>query len=412
MARPKILALILAGGAGGRLDVLTERRAKPALPFAGTYRLIDFALSNCANSGLADVWVVEQYQPHDLNEHLANGRPWDLDRTRGGLQVLPPYTGRDGEGFAQGNADALYRNRHFLRDFAPDILLVLSADHVYKQDYRDVIDQHRERGAGLTMGITRVAREEASRFGVVQTNRDGRVTGFAYKPDDPKSDWVTTEVFVYNPGVLTETLDALAQEKKGKNGGDKDENEPVLKDFGHELIPRLVAMGNVHACRLEGYWRDVGTIESYFAAHRDLLQPEPPLVLDDPDWPIRSRGGQRPPARILNGARIEDSLVSPGCTIRGQVVRSVLAPGVVVESGAVVRDAIVLHDAVIAAGATIDHAILDEAVRVGGEAVVGNKAAARGGVEREIAIVGRDVRVASGRRVSAGARIPPEAETA
>lgn len=403
MARPKILALILAGGAGGRLDVLTDRRAKPALPFAGTYRLIDFALSNCANSGLADVWVVEQYQPHDLNEHLANGRPWDLDRTRGGLQVLPPYTGREGEGFAQGNADALYRNRHFLRDFAPDVLLVLSADHVYKQDYRDVIDAHRERGADLTMGITQVARAEASRFGVVRANRDGRVTNFAYKPDEPDSDWVTTEVFVYNPRVLTETLDALVEEKKGESG----DNEPVLKDFGHELIPRLVAMGNVHACRLDGYWRDVGTIDSYFAAHQDLIRAEPPLVLDDPDWPIRSRGGQRPPARILGGARLEDSLVSPGCTIHGQVVRSVLAPGVVVAAGAVVRDAVVLHDAVIEAGATVDHAILDEAVRVGREAVVGNKAAARGDARREITLVGRGAQISPGRRVPAGGRIGP-----
>lgn len=408
MARPRILALILAGGAGGRLDVLTEERAKPAMPFAGSYRLIDFALSNCANSGLSDVWVVEQYQPHDLNEHLANGRPWDLDRSQGGLQVLPPYTGRDGEGFARGNADALWRNRHFLRDFAPDVLLVLSADHVYKLDFRDVIEWHRERKAEVTMVVTPVAKTEAGRFGVAEVDGDGRVTGFAYKPEEPQSELVTTEVFVYDPQVLAETLEALAAEGRRN----KNEDEPPLKDFGHELLPHLVARGNAHAWRFEDYWRDVGTVDSYFRAHQDLLRPDPPLGLNDPDWPIRSSGGQRPPARVGRDARVEASLLSPGSVVNGRVVRSVLAPGVVVEAGATVRDAVVLHDAVIEAGAIVDHAIVDEAAHVGADAVLGRKTAATGNDEDapEIVLIGRGARVSQGVRLRPGTRLKPGAE--
>jgi glucose-1-phosphate adenylyltransferase len=202
MAREKVLALILAGGSGGRLETLTRQRAKPVTPFAGVYRLIDFPLSHCVHSGLSDVWVIEQYELHSLNEHLSNGRPWDLDRTYGGLQVLPPNQRKHGEeegGFAQGNADAIYRQRTLIREFDPDVLLVLSSDHVYKLDYRDVLDRHRERKADLTLVSTRVPRDRACRFGVVEVAGDGRVTGFEYKPESPKSDRVTTEVFAYTP---------------------------------------------------------------------------------------------------------------------------------------------------------------------------------------------------------------------
>lgn len=426
MSRKKVLAIILAGGEGGRLEVLTEERAKPAVPFAGVYRLIDFALSNCMHSGISDVWVIEQYRPHSLNEHLANGRPWDLDRTYGGLQVLPPYEVRDrgdGGGFAQGNADAIYRHREFIRDFDPDILLVLSSDHIYKLDYRDVIDRHIEREADVTIVTTRVPLEEASRFGTVEVGDDGRITNFAYKPDEPESDIVTTEVFVYDARTLLDKLETLAGEgagedadggkgdnKSGEDGESNGDDNPRLKDYGHELLPALVGDGRAFDYPLEGYWRDVGTVESYWQSHMDLLDAEPALALDDPDWPILTFGTQLLPARIHASARVENSLISPGCTVRGHVVNSVLAPGVVVAEGATVRDSILLHKVSVEKNATVDVAVLDAQVRVGAGASVGKKK--RGGgakkkprlTDKDITLVGQRVSIPARARVAAGGR--------
>lgn len=408
MARDKTLALILAGGAGGRMKTLTQERAKPALPFAGVYRLIDFPLSNCAHSSLADVWIVEQYQPHSLNDHLANGRPWDLDRTYGGLLILPPYqdsAADEGEGgFAEGNADALYRNRRLIREFAPDTLLVLSADHLYTLDYRDVLERHREEGADVTIVTTIVPEhDDPGRFGVVQADPDGRVTDFAYKPDEPRGDLVATEVFAYNVRALLDTLDRLAG-SDGRDGG-----EAALSDFGDQLLPELVARGRAREHRHAGYWRDAGTIESYWRAHMDLLDPDPRLDLDDPAWKILTRSHHRPPAWVEGSARIEQSLIAPGCVIRGRVERSVLAPGVVVEPGAAVRDAVILHDTVIGPDATVENAIVDERVRVGEGARIGARQDRREGEnnERRIAVVGMRVGVERGGTVAPGAQIAP-----
>ena len=399
MAREKVLALILAGGAGGRLEVLTRQRAKPVMPFAGVYRLIDIPLSHCVHSGISDVWVVEQYELHSLNEHLSNGRPWDLDRTYGGLQVLPPNQSKHREeeaGFAQGNADAIYRQRSLIRELDPDVLLVLSSDHIYKLDYSLLLDRHRELKADLTLVSTRVPREQASRFGVVEVDGEGRVTGFEYKPESPKNDLVTTEIFAYDARKLLDTLDRLAEE----NGGDEKDNGPSLKDFGDKLLPRLVAEGRVFDFRLEGYWKDVGTVDSYWQTHMDLLAPEPPLRLDDPEWPILTTGHQRLPARIEAEARIAGSQIAPGCHIAGRVERSVLAPGVVVEPGAEVRDSILLHGAAVRAGATVDRAILDVEVEVGEGARIG-------AADGELAVVGQRVRIPAGDRIAAGARVEP-----
>ena len=405
----KVLALVLAGGAGGRLDGLTEERAKPAMPFAGVYRLIDFALSNCMHSGLSDVWVLQQYQPRALSEHLANGRPWDLDRTYGGLRVLHPHQGRGGDegrqGWYRGNADAIYRSATEIREFDPDLVLVLSADHVYKLDYRDVIAAHLDHDADVTMVTTRVPLAEAGRFGTVVADDRGRVTGFAYKPERPESDLATTEVFVYNARVLLNTLDALAAEAGGQ--GDAEGEESPLKDFGHALVPRLVEGGRAYAYRFDGYWRDVGTVESYWQAHLDLLADRPELALDDPDWPILTLGAQRLPARITASARIEQSLISPGCTIRGRVVCSVLGPGVVVEEGATVRDSVVLHDTVIGPRATVDRAIVDMRASVEEGARVGAR-----GAEGGIAIIGQRARIPTKGRVPAGGKVMPGATEA
>jgi glucose-1-phosphate adenylyltransferase len=373
MKRRKVLSVVLAGGEGGRLKPLTDERAKPALPFGGIYRLIDFPLSNCVHSGIGDVWIVQQYEPHELARQLANGRPWDLDRTYGGLQILHPYLGDSESGWYEGNADALYENREALRAFGADVLLVLSADHVYKLDYGDVVAHHLDAGASVTMVTTRVPREDAGRYGVVQVAADGAVTGFEYKPDQPSSDTVTTEVFAYDAKKLLATLDELAS-SPGDSG---------LRDFGHELLPRLVEEGNAWAWDLDGYWRDVGTIDSYWLAHMELLDAEPSLRLDDPAWPILTTGLQRPPARIEASARIDASLIAAGAIVRGTIERSVIGPGVVIEEGATVREAVLFHDCRVASGARVARAVVDARVRVAERSEVGGNG--------DITVVGAEV---------------------
>lgn len=369
IARHRVLALILAGGQGKRMGPLTRHRAKPVLPFAGEYRLIDFALSNCVHSGIHDVWVIEQYELHSLNDHLSSGRPWDLDRTHGGLQVLPPYATKDEDGFAQGNADAIFRNRHLIREFDPDVLLVLSADHVYLLDFADVIRHHLERKASVTMVATPLPPgETASRFGNVKVDGSGRVTDFAYKPDEPLSDLVTTEVFAYDARHLLATLERLV------------DDEGELQDFGNELVPSLVEEGRAYAYPFDGYWRDVGTPEAYWRTHMELIDGQLPR-LDGPDWPVLTYSVQRQPSRFEGDARVVDSLISSGCHVRGTVERSVLAPGVIVEEGAVVREAVVLRDAVIRAGTRVERALVDERTEV--------RADVKGEGE-EIAVASRD----------------------
>ncbi len=413
--RPRTLALVLAGGKGSRLGPLTQRRAKPALPFAGSYRLIDFPLTNCVHSGVSDVWVLEQYQPHALNDHLLNGRPWDLDRNRGGLRILAPFAGGSGAGFSGGNAEAIWRQRELLAQAEADELLVLSADHVERVDLRHVLDRHREADAHVTMVTTRVTADEASRFGVVRVGDDGRVRDFAYKPDRPTADdgraTVTTEVFAYDLPHLLRTLDRLAHElaprgdgRADGDGEDEDDAVPELRDFGDHLLPALVAEGRAYAVEHEGYWRDVGTVDSYWQGHMDLLGDEPALRLDDPAWPIRTAGDLRMPARVSAGANVVDALLAPGARVLGTVERSVIGPGVVVEAGAHVRDSVLLHDAVVRRGARVTRAVVDELVEVGAEARVGDERPRDGEADagEAIAVVGRCVRIARGERVAAG----------
>ncbi|MGI8791457.1 MAG: glucose-1-phosphate adenylyltransferase family protein [Actinomycetota bacterium] len=386
----QVLALVLAGGAGNRLEVLTKVRAEPAMPFAGVYRLIDFPLSNCMHAGISDVWIAQQYHPQSLNDHVSNGRPWDLDRTHGGLRLLPPHQGPGDEGgWAQGNADVIYRNRRFISEAAPEVLLVMSADHVYKLDFSKVVTAHLERDVDATMVTTRVPMDHAVRLGMVKTTRNGLIESYDYKPDDPSSDLAATEVFAFSTGPLMSMLQELC----------KTENE--LSDLGDELLPRLVSEGRAAEYRLEGYWRDVGTPVSYHDAHMDLLADDVGLDLDDPAWPIFTLAQQRPPAHIHPEALNLNSLVSPGCAIRGTVEHSVLGPGVTVEKGAVVRDAVVLHDCHIGRDAAVLHAIVDERVEVEMGATVGAS-------EGELALVGRGVRVRNGMDVPAAASVAPD----
>lgn len=382
MARDRTLVLLLAGGAGSRLGPLTDGRAKPAVPFAGTMRLVDFPLSNCLHSGISDVWVIQQHHPESLSDHLANGRPWDLDRSYGGLLVLHPRLGDKG-GFHQGTADALWRNSGLVREYAPDALVVLSADAVYRADYAAIVAEHRERDADLTIVTTKVDPADAGRYGVVQVDGE-KVTDYAYKPEDPAGDLVANEVFVFRPETALAMLDAAADEL----GPDAVE-DGGLADLGNTLLPRLVSDGTAVQHRLEGYWRDVGTLDAYWSAHQDLLGDDPRLDLDRPDWPIRTHGAQRPPARVLSGAELADSYVAAGAVVRGTVRNSVLGPGVRVEAGAEVVDSVLLGDAVVRAGARVTRAVLDERTDVGADARVGRA----GG---DLTVTRRDTEVAPG----------------
>jgi len=406
MSRPKILALVLAGGAGGRMEVLTTTRAKPALPYAGVYRLIDISLSNIRNSGIADAWIIVQYEAQSIVSAVANGRPWDLDRTHGGLRIVPPQ--QEGEGaegvWHEGNADAIYQNRELIRAFDPDVLLVLSADHIYKLDYNEVIDQHLASGADATLVTTEVPIDQASNHGTVTVGKGGRVTGFAYTPETPESNVVTTEIFAYTPVVVIETLEKLSSQNSSE-----DTSGSGLEDFGHDLLPELVRTGTVRDFRLPGYWKDVGRPETYFESHMQLLEDHPDLDLDDPAWPIFTLNPQRMPARIHGTARIDHSLVSPGCDIAGKVERSVLSPGVVVERGATVRDAIILQDVTVRTGATVQFAIVDGGAVIDEGAEVGQKPQDALPTTEELVLIGANATIAREATIKRGQRIEPDA---
>jgi glucose-1-phosphate adenylyltransferase len=390
MALPRILVLVLAGGAGGRLELLTEERAKPAVPFAGVYRLIDFPLSNCQHSKIADVWVSVQFHPTSLSDHLANGRPWDLDRTFGGLLMLPPYQGTDRGGWVTGTANSLWRYAPLIREYDPDALVVVSSDAVYKLDYREVVDSHLESDAEVTMVTTQVAEDDASRYGIVEVGDGGRVTDYAYKPDEPRTTTATNEVFVFSPGPMLDRLEQFASEL----------GEDELDDLGDHLLPAQTKDGAARAYPLEGYWRDVGTVDAYWQAHQDFLSAEPPIDLDDLAWPIHTRGGRHSAARILSSAEIDRSLISGGTRVAGRVSGSVLSPGVVVEEGATVVDSVLLPGVRVRAGATVTRSVLDDGVEVGEQATVGG--------DGDVTLVGRRSVVGDGDHVAAGGRLPEQ----
>lgn len=387
MGLPRILVLVLAGGAGGRLELLTEHRAKPAVPFAGVYRLVDFPLSNCQHSGIADVWVSVQHHPTSLSDHLANGRPWDLDRTTGGMMVLPPFQGTERGGWVTGTANLLWRQADLVREHDPAALVVVSSDAVYQLDYREVVDAHLGSGAEVTMVTTEVEADDASRYGIVQVDGE-RVTDYAYKPDEPATTTATNEVFVFTPGATLDRLDGL-QDELGEEG---------LEDLGSHLLPAQTRDGLARAHPLEGYWRDVGTVPAYWQAHRDFLAAEPPIDLDDPAWPLHTRGGRHSAARVLDDGQIENSLLSGGTRISGDVRGSVLSPGVVVERGASVVDSVLLPGVRVRAGARVERAVLDDRVDVGEGAVVGG--------DGDITLVGRAARLEAGTEIAPGARHP------
>jgi glucose-1-phosphate adenylyltransferase len=395
----KTRAVIMAGGAGSRLSVLTVKRAKPAVPFGGKYRIIDFPLSNCVNSGIFDVMVLVQYRPHSLIQHIGAGGPWDLNRDfTGGVRIYTPYRGRYGADWYLGTADAVQQNFTFIKQNKPDQVLILSGDHIYAMDYDAMLTFHRDHQAEVTMATIRVPRAEASRFGILTVDGEYRVKHFVEKPQKPPSDLANMGVYVFD----TEVLDKVLWE---------DHLRPDSShDFGKDILPRMIAAGHrVFAYPYTGYWVDVGTLDSYWRAHMDLLREKPPLNLNDRTWVIHTRTEERAPVHIAAGAMIENSLLCDGCLLEpgARVECSVLSPGVVVRAGAVVRQSVILTDTEIGPQARIERAILDKRVQVGEGACIG----AMGSLSPEsvtasdLAVVGKNSQVPAKGVIEAGGTV-------
>lgn len=401
MRLPRVLALVQAGGSGGRMDVLTLERAKPALPYAGHYRLLDFSLSALVTSGIDEVWLAVQFQGGTLEEQVRNGRPWDLDRSYGGLRLLPPQQGVGApheEGMNAGNADELYGIRDQLRGSGAGLVVVMSADQAYRMDLRDVVETHLDKGAEVTVVTTDVGdtfAEDPSDHAVVEVNRLGRVTGVDYKPDRPSGSVVAAEIFVYDVAILVEVLEELHRELAGSDP------DSGLGDFGEHLLPQLVERGKAFAHHHPGYWRDLGQPHHYLNAHLELV--DRGLDLFDGEWPLRTRHQHLPPARV-EGGQLVDSLLSPGCRVAGTVRRSVLGPGVVVEQGAVVEESVILDRVVVRSGAQVRRSVVDTGSELLDGAEVGSQDLDLADPDA-VVLVGRDSTVAG--PLPAGARLAP-----
>lgn len=389
-------AIIMAGGRGTRLSILSQKRVKPAVPFAGKYRIIDFVLSNCVNSGIFNVGILTQYRPHSLNEHIRAGRPWDLDRElSGGVTLLQPYQRYGGApDWYRGTAEAVFQNLNFVRRHKTGAVLILAGDHVYKMDYNSLLQYHLKNQADVTICVIAVPLEEASRFGILVTDDSGRVLEFQEKPLRTRSTLASMGIYVFRADILAQRLT-------------EDSRLPgSTHDFGKDVLPRMLALGDrLYAYPFEGYWIDVGTVQTYWEANMDLLLADPPLNLLDRNWVIHTRSEERPPVNIRTGATVSHSLVTDGCVIEGQVEYSVLSPGVRVRAGAVVRDSILLTDCEIGAGAIVDRAILDKNTVVGEGSRIGfgtdytpNRLNPKD-LNTGITLVGKNTRLPAGLRV-------------
>ena len=388
--KKECVAMLLAGGQGSRLYALTEKTAKPAVAFGGKYRIIDFPLSNCINSGVDTVGVLTQYQPLVLNDYIGNGLPWDLDRAVGGVKILPPYQGKKGADWYKGTANAIYQNLQFIDMYSPDYVIILSGDHIYKMDYNKMLKAHKNMNADCTIAVIDVPIEEASRFGIMSVDEDNRIFKFAEKPKNPDSTKASMGIYVF-------TKDKLEAYLKADNDDPNSSN-----DFGKNIIPTMLASGEkMMSYSFEGYWKDVGTIQSLWEANMDLLGDAPAFSLLDEAWRIYSRHSAQPPQYIAKGAVVENASITAGCQIYGTVKNSVLGANVYVGKGAVVEDSVIMNDTVIEDGATVRYAILDEKVTVGKKATVG--ASRESGAA--IAVVGADVTVKAGEVVAPGAML-------
>ena len=391
--RKQIVAMLLAGGQGSRLVPLTKKTAKPAVPFGGKYRIIDFPLSNCINSDIDTVGVLTQYQPLELNDYLGRGEPWDMNLKFGGMHVLPPYEGEEGAEWFLGTANAIYQNLRFIRRYNPEYVLILSGDHIYKMDYRIMLQEHIKNNADCTISVIDVPMEEASRFGIMTTNETGRITEFHEKPAKPNSTLASMGVYIFSTDKLIQYLQ-------------EDEMDPNSdSDFGKNVIPRMLAAGErMFAYLYGGYWKDVGTLSSFWAANMDALGDVPELFLNDPAWKIYYRHGYTHPEYMSEDASVSNSIIGDGGSLYGMVKDSVIFGDVAIRDKAAVSDSVVMADTKIEEGATIDHAIIADHVTIGEGASIGAPLAD----ESELTVIGPGVEIPAGAKIAAGQIIASE----
>ena len=389
--KKECVAMLLAGGQGSRLYALTQKVAKPAVPFGGKYRIIDFPLSNCTNSGIDTVGVLTQYQPMLLNEYIGNGLPWDLDRTYGGVKILPPYQGTHSADWYKGTANAIYQNMQFIDRYDAEYVLILSGDHIYKMDYAKMLKFHKANNADCTIAVLDVPIEEASRFGILSVDDEQKIFKFSEKPKNPDSTKASMGIYIFTKSKLAEYLNADAADPESSN------------DFGKNIIPNMLKAGErMYAYEFEGYWKDVGTISSLWEANMDLLGHAPTFSLADEKWRIYTRHQVLAPQYIGSEGEIENSIISEGCEIYGTVKNSVLFPGVKVMPGAVVRDSVVMSGTVIGEGTELSYALIDTDVTVGKNCRIGGEV----GDSEDIVVLGEGTVIADNEKIEAGVMIP------
>ena len=388
--KKKCVAMLLAGGQGSRLYALTQNRAKPAVSYGGKYKIIDFPLSNCIHSGIDTVGVLTQYEPLELNAYIGNGATWDLDCMSGGAFVLPPYQrGKKGEWYA-GTASAIFHNIHFIDQYDPDYILILSGDHIYTMDYEKMIEAHAAKGADATIAVMEVPMAEASRFGIMNTDSDLKIVEFEEKPPVPKSNLASMGIYVFGWQKLREYLINDSKDPNSSN------------DFGKNIIPGMLNNGEkMYAYLFSGYWKDVGTIDSLWEANMDLLAEKPELNLSDENWRIYGKNLILPPHNIGEEAAVRNSIICDGCQIDGTVENSVLSPGVVVEKGAVVKDSVIMQQTVIGANTTVTRAIIDEGVTIMENSKVGG--------DGKISVIGAQLTIEANSVIEEGAMMYPHA---
>ena len=398
--KQEVVAMLLAGGQGSRLGVLTQKLAKPAVPYGGKYRIIDFPLSNCVNSGIDAVGVLTQYQPLVLNEYIGTGQTWDLDSNSSGVSVLSPYQQVKGADWYSGTANAIYQNINYIDRYNPDYVVILSGDHIYKMDYSKMIAEHKKNDADCTIAVIDVPLAEASRFGIMNTNPDGSIYEFEEKPAHPKSTNASMGIYVFSYDKLRKYLI------------EDEETEGSSHDFGKDILPKMLEDGlRMFAYQFQGYWKDVGTIDSLWESNMDLLDPNVPLDLTDESWKIYSRNPVVPPQYISEEAQVQNSLIADGCSISGSVDFSVLFSNVVVKPGAVVQDSIIMPGAVIEEGAVVQYAIVSENTVIGKNAVIGARPETI--VDKDqwgIAVIGDNLKIGQGAKIAPKAMVSKDVE--
>ena len=387
--KKKCVAMLLAGGQGSRLYALTQKVAKPAIPYGGKNRFIDFPLSNCINSGIDTVGVLTQYQPMVLNEYIGNGQPWDLDKMHGGVHVLPPYQTAAGASWYEGTANAIYQNMAFIERYDPEYVIVLGGDHIYKMDYSKMLDYHIANNADSTIAVIDVPRSEASRFGIMTCDEEGRIVDFTEKPKEPKSTLASMGIYVFS----WEKLRKYLIENENANTGSK--------DFGKDIIPAMLTNDErLFAYEFEGYWKDVGTLDSLWEANMELLSPSVPLNLYDPNWKVYSRHNNMPPQYIGKNAHVENSMITEGSVVDGTVDFSIISSGVTIEEGASVKYSIVMPGTTIKKNAVVEYAIIGENCVVESDAMIGmNPESVPNRGDWGIAVLGHNITISSGKRV-------------